>query len=104
QRAIERFAEAERRFPTSEWAGRAKKARGDLLLGHGHPFAARKLFGELAQSGDPLTRSAGQEGQADAMSWLLRAAAVVVALGYLALFALLQVRGVRPRRKLAQAP
>ena len=54
-----RFAEIERRFPSSEWALRGKKARADILLSRGHPFVARALYRELIASSDPVARSAG---------------------------------------------
>jgi TolA-binding protein len=104
RRARERFAEAERRFPASEWAQRAKKARADLLLGRGHVFAARALYQALLQSGDPLARSAGVEGLADSVSWILRAVGAVVASAYLLAFLTLQLRVVRPRRRLLRVP
>jgi TolA-binding protein len=104
KRAMEKFEETERRFPASEWAGRAKKARGDLLLGRGHPLAARALFKQLLEAGDPLARSAGREGLADVNSWWLRGAAAVGSALYLLAFVVLQVRTVRPRRKLWALP
>jgi len=52
--AMTRFAELERRFPSSEWALRAKKARADILLGRGHPFRARAIYRELAAAADPV--------------------------------------------------
>jgi TolA-binding protein len=104
KRAMERFAEAERRFPASEWAARAKKARADLLLGRGHPFAARLLYRELAGAGDPLARSAGTEGLADSVSWLSRGAGIAVAAAYLVLFVVLHLYAVRPRRRLLALP
>src|SRR5438105_13026092 len=84
-RALDRFAAVERRFPASEWAPRAKKARADLLLGRGHPLAARGLYHELAQAGDPLARSAGAEGLASSVTWIGRAVGVIVAVAYLLL-------------------
>lgn len=99
-----RFAAVEQRFPSSEWASRAKKARADLILAAGHPFAARVLYRELAASSDPLARSAGDEGLAAAATWVRRAVLVVAASLYLFLFAALLVRGIRPRRRLVRPP
>ena len=67
-----RFAEIERRFPSSEWARRGMKARADISLSRGHPFVARALYHELAASSDPVARSAGNEGLADSVAWMVR--------------------------------
>jgi outer membrane protein assembly factor BamD (BamD/ComL family) len=102
--AAARFSEIERRFASSEWALRAKKARADLLLSRGHPFAARVLYRELISAGDPVARSAGQEGLADSVSFIARAIAVVLCIVYLVGFASLQLRAVRPRARLRRVP
>ena len=60
--AVARFAEVERRFPSSEWALRAKKARADLLLSRGHPFVARAALPRadgIERSGGALGRQGG---------------------------------------------
>lgn len=87
------FAEVERRFPTSEWARRAEKARADLLLGHGHPLAARAIYARLAAGPDVLTRTAGREGLDDVVTWIRRAVLVVASIVYLIAFAALCLRG-----------
>src|SRR5207253_6018472 len=89
-----RFLELESRFPSSEWGLRAKKSRADILLSRGHPMRARALYRELTGARDPLARSAGQEGLADSVSWIVRAILVVVALLYLVAFALVHLRGI----------
>ncbi|MDB4967144.1 MAG: hypothetical protein JWN44_2833 [Myxococcales bacterium] len=99
-----RFSELERRFPTSEWALRGKKSRGDVLLARWHPKAARALYRELIESSDPLARSAGTEGMADSVSWIVRAILVVVSLIYLAAFAFAQLRSVTPRARFRRVP
>ena len=102
--AMTRFAELERRFPSSEWALRAKKARADILLGRGHPFRARAIYRELAAAADPVARSAGHEGLSDSVSWILRAIGVVVCIVYLLAFAWLHLRAVMPRARLRRVP
>ena len=102
--AMTRFAELERRFPSSEWALRAKKARADILLGRGHPFVARALYRELQASSDPVSRSAGKEGLADSVSYLVRGVFVVLCIIYLVVFAWLHVRAVSPRARLRAVP
>lgn len=99
-----RFGELERRFPSSEWALRAKKARADILLSRGHPSTARALYRELAASRDPVARSAGNEGLADATSWIVRAILLVVSIVYLVGFAVAHLRIVRPRARLRRVP
>ena len=101
--AMARFAELERRFPSSEWALRGKKARADILLSRGHPFAARAIYKELIAHGDAVARSAGHEGLADSVSWIARAIGVVVCVVYLVVFAWLQIRRV-PRARLRRVP
>ena len=102
--AMTRFAELERRFPSSEWALRAKKARADILLGRGHPFRARAIYRELVAAADPVARSAGHEGLSDSVSWILRAIGVVVCIVYLLGFAWLHLRAVMPRARLRRVP
>jgi len=102
--AVARFAEVERRFPSSEWALRAKKARADLLLSRGHPFVARAVYRELEASSDPVARSAGKEGLADSVSFLVRGLFVVLCVIYLVGFAWLHVRAVSPRARLRRVP
>ena len=104
QEAMARFAELERRFPSSEWALRAKKARADILLSRGHPFAARAIYHELIARGDAVARSAGHEGLDDSVSWIARAIGVVVCILYLLAFAWLHVRAVVPRARLRRVP
>src|SRR6478609_6383549 len=99
-----RFAELERRFPSSEWALRAKKSRADILLSRGHPFIARPIYRELQASSDPVARSAGNEGMSDSVSWILRAIGVVVCVLYLIAFAWLHIRAVVPRARLRRVP
>jgi outer membrane protein assembly factor BamD (BamD/ComL family) len=97
--ALARFAEVERRFPSSEWALRAKKARADILLTRGHPFAARALDRELLASSDPVARSAGREGLADSVSWIARACFVFVCIAYLVAFVFFHLRWARRQRR-----
>jgi tetratricopeptide (TPR) repeat protein len=99
-----KLLEVERRFPASEWALRAKKARADIILSRGHPFAARVLYRELQASSDPIARSAGNEGIADSTSWIVRAILVVVSIVYLVGFALALLRLVRPRARFKRVP
>ena len=101
KRASASFVACETRFAASEWASRCKKARADVLLGRGHPFAARALYRELAASSDPLARSSGAEGLGDSFLWLARGVGVTVAVVYLLLFLSLQLRALRPLRRLA---
>ena len=103
-RADAAFVACETRFAASEFAPRCKKARADLLLGHGHPFAARALYRELSASRDPLARSSGAEGLADSLLWLTRSVGVAVATIYLLLFFALQLRTIRPLRRLQTLP
>ncbi len=102
--AMARYAELERRFPSSEWALRAKKARADILLSRGHPFEARAIYRDLVAHGDAVARSAGHEGLADSVSWIARAIGVVVCVLYLIAFAWLHVRAVVPRARLRRVP
>ena len=102
--AMARFAELERRFPASEWALRAKKARADILLSRGHPFGARAIYRGLIATSDTVARSAGHEGMADSVRWIARAIGVVVCILYLVAFAWLQVRAVVPRARLRKLP
>jgi TolA-binding protein len=93
--ALALYERLESQFPTSEWAERARKAHGDLLLAHGHPFAARALYRQLAESPDPLARSAAREGLADARSYLARAIVSIVAALFLLGFVGLNLRAAR---------
>jgi outer membrane protein assembly factor BamD (BamD/ComL family) len=102
--AIARFAELERRFPSSEWALRAKKSRADILLSRGHPFVARAVYRELLAAPDPVARSAGKEGLADSVSFLVRGLFVVLSIIYLVGFAWLHLRAISPRARLARVP
>ncbi|HEX6838662.1 MAG TPA: tetratricopeptide repeat protein [Polyangia bacterium] len=102
--AMARFAELERRFPSSEWALRAKKARADILLSRGHPFVARAIYRDLLAHGDAVARSAGAEGLADSVSWIARAIGVIVCIIYLCGFAWLHLRRVVPRARLRRVP
>ena len=102
--AMARFAECERRFPSSEWALRSKKARADILLSRGHPFAARVIYRELLATRDPVSHSAGKEGLADSLTWMVRACFIVACILYLIGFAWLHVRAVSPRARLAAVP
>ncbi len=103
-RANAAFVACETRFAATEFAPRCKKARADLLLGHGHPFAARALYRQLSASADPLARSSGAEGLADSLLWIARSAGVTVATIYLLLFFALQLRAIRPLRRLLTWP
>jgi TolA-binding protein len=102
--AMARYLELERRFPSSEWALRARKSRGDVLLSRGHPMQARVLYRELAASRDPLARSAGAEGLADSVSWIVRAILVFASAIYLIVFAFVQLRAVKPRARFRKVP
>jgi outer membrane protein assembly factor BamD (BamD/ComL family) len=85
-RAIARFLEVEQRFPASEWAGRAKKARADILLRTGHAAEARRVYEELGRSTDLLARAASQEGLTAVRSSVHRVIVLWVAIAYFALF------------------
>jgi TolA-binding protein len=84
--AMARFADVERRFPRSDWAARAMKARGDLLLARRHPYEARAVFTELAGAADPTARAAGAEGLENVTRALRRLVLAALALGYLIAF------------------
>ncbi|HWE27293.1 MAG TPA: hypothetical protein VHB97_04785, partial [Polyangia bacterium] len=103
-RANGSFVACETRFATSEFAPRCKKARADLLLGHGHPFAARALYRDLAALPDPLARSAGAEGLADSQLWLMRTVGVAGASVYLVVFFALLLLAIRPLGRLNTMP
>jgi TolA-binding protein len=103
-RANDSFVACETRFATSEFAPRCKKARADLLLGHGHPFTARALYRQLAASPDPLARSSGAEGLADSQLWLMRTLGVAVTAMYLVIFFALLLRTIRPLDRLRTLP
>ena len=102
--AVARFAELEQRFPSSEWALRAKKSRADILLSRGHPFVARAIYKELIAHGDAVARSAGTEGLADSVAWIARTIGVVVCILYLLAFAWMHVRAVVPRARMRRVP
>jgi tetratricopeptide (TPR) repeat protein len=102
--AMARYAELERRFPSSEWALRAKKSRADVLLSRGHPFLARAIYKDLIANGDAVARSAGHEGLSDSVSWIARSIAVVACILYLLILAWLQLRAVTPRARLRKLP
>jgi uncharacterized membrane protein YhaH (DUF805 family) len=84
--AFARFETLERRFPSSEWAGRAQKARGDLELELGHPLAARRIYRALAQSPRPLDRAAAAEGLVQVESFIARRIGLALAIAYLLAF------------------
>jgi hypothetical protein len=90
-RALARYTTLEERFPSSEWALRAKKAHGDLLLARGHVFLARALYRQLAATSDPLARSAGREGLSDVSIFLGRAYVSLAAAILLSFFLVLQL-------------
>jgi TolA-binding protein len=81
--AVARFLELERRFPTGEWAARAKKSRADLMLRTGHPLEAREIYQALGQHRDLLARAASEEGLAAVRSAIRRLVAFVVSILYL---------------------
>jgi TolA-binding protein len=87
-RAIQWFLEVEERFPSSEWAQRAKKSRGDLLLRDGRTSEARQVYAQLGQSSDLLARAASQEGLGAVRQVVRRSALLWVAVIYVALFLL----------------
>jgi TolA-binding protein len=99
-----KLLEIERRFPASEWALRAKKARADIILSRGHPFVARALYRQLQASSDAVARSAGNEGMSDSTSWIVRAILVAVSIAYLFGFAVAHLRTVQPRARLRRVP
>ena len=99
-----RFAEVERRFPSSEWAARAKKARADLLLHRGHPLQARVLYQQLDASADPMAHAAGKEGLGDARAAIARRVLVTLALAYLLGFVMLHLARLRGLRRLLPLP
>jgi TolA-binding protein len=96
-----RLADVERRFPGSDWAARAAKARGDLTLRRGHPYRARAIFAELAHASDPIARAAGREGLDAVQGALRRAAALAASLVYLAAFVGVHAWRLRGRRRAA---
>ncbi len=102
--AIARFTECERRFPSSEWAQRSKKSRADIQLSRGHWFVARAAYRELLASHDAVSRSAGKEGLADSVTWMVRSNLVLASILYLLAFVWLQLRAVSPRARLAVMP
>ncbi len=102
--AAARFVELERRFPSSEWARRGEKSRADLLLAHGHFFAARALYHALVAADDPLARASGEEGLAESITWLWRLLACVVGALYLAGFALWNLRAAGPPQRWRRLP
>lgn len=93
--AMARLADVERRFPSSEWAGRAKKARGDLLLQQGHPLQAQKVYEELGRSSDQLSRAAAQEGVGAVRASIERAIVLWLAIAYVVLFLLMHAVALR---------
>jgi outer membrane protein assembly factor BamD (BamD/ComL family) len=99
---VQRFLDLERRFPSSEWTLRAKKARADLLLKRGHGAEARRLYEELARSPDSIARAAGSEGLGAVETRLWRRWLVGVGLAWLALFLGFQLWA--GRRRLLRAP
>jgi outer membrane protein assembly factor BamD (BamD/ComL family) len=99
---VQKFLELERRFPSSEWTLRAKKARADLLLKNGHGAEARRLYEELARSPDSIARAAGTEGLGAVETRLWRRWLAGVGLTYLALF--LGFHLWAGRRRLRRAP
>jgi TolA-binding protein len=86
--AVPKLLEVERRFPNSEWAARAKKARGDILLRTGHPLEAQKVYEELGRSGDLLARAASKEGVGAVKTSIRRAIYLWIAIAYLIAFLL----------------
>jgi TolA-binding protein len=85
------FVELERRFPSSEWAPRAKKARADRLLGHGRLDDAQQLYAELGRERDPIAQAASREGLAAVRGARLRRGLSMVAAIWLLIFAGLQL-------------
>jgi TolA-binding protein len=95
--ATARYLAVETRFPGSEWAPRAKKARGDVALERGHLLLARRIYGELAADADPIARAAGTDGRARAASALVRRALSIGFGIYLFLAVALGLRALRTR-------
>jgi TolA-binding protein len=83
---VEKLLEVERRFPSGEWALRAKKARADLLLKRGKRSEARQLYDQLFRSSDAIARAAGKEGLAAVHTAVVRGTVAAVAIAYLAIF------------------
>ncbi len=101
--ATARYLEVEGRFPASEWAVRAKKARGELLLRAGKPIQAYHLFEELAAAKDQLSRALAEEGLKASRTAIRRTTLAWVCGAYLAAFLLACVTLIwrtRPRPKL----
>lgn len=94
-RAAERLRELERRFPGSEWASRAKKARGDLALRAGRHLEAREIYRSLETSPDPLARAAAAEGLAAVRSTISRLVLFALSIAYLVAFFILHAIGLR---------
>jgi tetratricopeptide (TPR) repeat protein len=93
--ATAKLLETERRFPSSEWAARAKKARGDILLRTGHPLEAQKVYEELGRSGDLLARAASHEGVDAVKTSIQRAIILWLAIAYVIGFLFLHALALR---------
>jgi TolA-binding protein len=89
----------EERFPSSEYAPRGKRLRGDLLLGSGQPLAARALYAELATHADPTVRAAGEEGLREVRRWLIRWSLFVVGVVYVIAFFVVELALLRRARR-----
>ncbi len=98
--AVAHFKLVEQRFPSSEWAGRAKKARADLALRHGRLSDAKKLYQELSRAPLGLDRLGGNEGLTMVRTARFRQTFFWVALIYFVAFILVHARAYvksRPR-------
>lgn len=93
----------ETKFPSSEYAPRGKRLRGDLLLGAGHPLAARALYRELATHADPTVRAAGEEGLRDVRRAITRWTLFGLGVAYFAGFVLVELVRLRRARRRAEA-
>jgi TolA-binding protein len=98
----ERLLQVEQRFPSSEWALRAKKARADRLLQRGKKAEARDLYQALSRASDPIARAAGSEGLAAVHTSVVRGTLATVAFVYLVVFVGFHV--ATGRRRLWRAP
>jgi hypothetical protein len=94
--AARRFLELERRFPTSDWAARAKRARADLALRAHDLLEARSLLLELSRSPDPMARLSAEDGLVAVHSALRRLLATGFALALLMLLAGMTLRAAWP--------
>ncbi|HEY3359462.1 MAG TPA: tetratricopeptide repeat protein [Polyangia bacterium] len=71
--ALAAFAAVEARYPASEWAQRARKARGDILAERGDLTGARRAYESIMRDGDPSFAATGAFAAARVTTELWRA-------------------------------